>query len=327
MNDQTKTRADYFRLMNMNGASHVYREAIRHGVLDAIAKQPKSASDIAASCGTLEEPTNLLLEVLGTLGLVQHRDRVFTLTPLAAMLISGGYREIGDPYWGHLPSYLKTGKPITAMDSVTQSETHYQKQAAALGWMLAPAAGAAAIHLRSDGNNNNLNILDIGAGSAIWSLTLASHDDTSTVTAVDWPAVLPIAVNTAQQLGIENQLSTSPGNYHEVDLGADTYDLTIMGNVTHLETPASNQSLFKKVYAALKNKGRIVILDIFPGDPQGDINRTLYALGLALRTEQGHVYTPEALVALLKAEGFIQTSLTNLQVPPHTVGMLVAHKK
>ena len=327
MNDQMKMRADYFRLMNMNGASHVYRESVRLGLLDSITENPRTVADIAVSCGTLEGPTALLLDVLDTLGIVQSTDQVFSLTPLAGMLISGGYRELGDLYWSHLPDFLKTGKPMAAMDSVTHSEEHYQKQAAALGWMLAPAAEAAAQHLRPRDSSSSMSIIDIGAGSAIWSLTIARQDSESTVTAVDWPAVLQIAEATARQFGMDNRLITCPGNYHEVELPADSYDLAILGNVTHLEPPEGNRSLFEKVRVSLKNSGHIVIMDIFPGQSEGDINRTLYSLGLALRTEMGHVYSPRSLDTLLNDTGYAAATLINLDVPPYAVGMLVAQKR
>ena len=42
-------------------------------------------------------------------------------------------------------------------------------------------------------------ILDVGAGSAIWSLTCAKHDSGTTVTASDWPVIVEIAAGFAEQ--------------------------------------------------------------------------------------------------------------------------------
>lgn len=184
----------------------------------------------------MREATTLVLDTLRALGLVQSNGDRYTLTVLAMGLLGGSYRKLGDEYWAHLPGFLKTGHPWIKMDDARQSEAHYQSQAAALAWMPAPAAEAAAQTLGVGEKLKDLNILDIGAGSAIWSLTMARHDQGTTVTAVDWPAVLEVAAETASNFGLSDRLTTIVGNYHEVDLPESRFDLALLGNVTHLET-------------------------------------------------------------------------------------------
>lgn len=326
MNDQIRMLAGYFELMNSNGASHVYRESVKAGILDALIPGAKTAGEVAETCQTDQSATTLVLDAVCALGLVQSDGDHYALSVLGIGILSGSYRELGDQYWAHLPNFLKTGQPWIKMDHAHQSEAHYQSQAAALAWMLAPAAEAAAQTLGVGEKLKDLNILDIGAGSAIWSLTMARHDPGTTVTAVDWPAVLEVAAETASNFGLTDRLSTVVGNYHEVDLPESRFDLALLGNVTHLETPDGNRSLFEKVHRSLNPTGQIVIFDVFPGQPEGDLNRTLYALGLALRTENGHVYSPQELEALLGQSGFGPPNLTSLPVPPHAVGMLVAER-
>ena len=324
MVEQMKALAAYFNLMNANGASHVYRRALEVGLLDALAEQPQSADEIAGRCDLELRPTRLVLEALVSMGVVASEDNRFALTKLAETLIGGGYRALGDEYWAHLPALLATGQPLHRMDAVDESESHYQTQAAALAWMLAPAAEAAAQALGFGSTLRDQEILDLGAGSAIWSLTMARHDTGSSVTAVDWPAVLPVATATADRFGLGDRLRTKAGNFHDVDLPSAAYDIAILGNVTHLESPEGNLALMRKARSALRQGGRIVIFDIFPGHAEGDLNRTLYALGLALRTEAGRVYTPDELRALLGEAGYSEASLVNLPVPPFAVGMLTA---
>ena len=327
MNDPGEILTGYFQLMNLNGAAHVYRESVRSGLLDALRAGPKSAEDLAAASGTAVRPTQLLLHALAALGVAEGRGEQFALSPLAELLLAGTYRNLGDEYWAHLPALLKTDKPIVKMDDAAKSEAFYQAQAAILGWMLTPAAEFAGRKLRERGVPESAAILDVGAGSAIWSLTLARDLPGATVTAVDWPAVLEVAAETAQNFGLTDRLTTINGNYHEVEIPAGKFDLAILANVTHLETPGGNLALFKKVRAALTPGGQIVIFDVFPGQPQGDLNRALYALGLALRTEHGHVYSVEEFESLLAEAGFGPPRLVPLEVPPYAVGMLTAAKR
>jgi SAM-dependent methyltransferase len=330
MTDHAGTLAAYFRLMNANGAAHVYREAVRAGVLDALRAGPAGSGTVAERCGLAGRPVALLLEVLASLGLVEAEgdragpERPYRLTPLAEALLGGSYRELGDPYWSHLASFLATGAPLAPVDDPARREAFYRTQAAALAWMLAPAAEAAAQALDAGRELAGRAILDVGAGSAIWSLTLARHAPGATVTAVDWPGVLPVAEATAGRLGLAGRLTLLPGDYHRVPFPDHAFDRAVLGNVTHLETPGGNRALLARVARALRPGGQVLVLDVLPGQEAGDVNRTLYALGLALRTPAGRVYTPEELSGFLAAAGFGPARLVSLPVPPYAVGMLVA---
>jgi ubiquinone/menaquinone biosynthesis C-methylase UbiE len=323
MNSASEMLPAYFRLMNASGAAHVYREAVRCGMLDALAAGPKTTEEVAQKCGTVGGPTELMLQALVSLALASQTGQTYQLTPLAELLLASSYRNLGDEYWVHLPTLLRTGKPLVRMDDVAQSEAHYQAQAAVLGWMLTPAAKCAA-QLLADTLPAKATILDLGAGSAIWSLTLASQVREATVTAVDWPAVLEVAAETARDLGLADRLQTIAGNFHLVELPAAEFHLAMVANVTHLLTPEENVALLKKVRGTLRHDGRVVAIDVFPGQPEGGLNRTLYALGLALRTEHGRVYSYAEFESILLAAGFREPQLTPLCVPPFAVGMLVA---
>lgn len=327
MNEHVQLRAAYFYLMSANGAAHVYRVALEAGLLDRLAEKPQSADELAATCQCDARATLLVLEALRTIYIVAKVDGRWSLTPLSASLLLGGYRQIGDQYWAHLPNFLKTGQPWIHMDDTVQSEVHYQAQAASLAWMLTPAADAAAEALESTLQGKIARILDLGAGSAIWSLTIARRNAGATVTAIDWPAVLQVAQVTAARLGLADRLTTIPGNYHDVELPESEFDLAILGNVTHLESPDGNRALLAKSHRALKPGGRVAIFDVLPGQPVGDVNRTLYTLGLALRTRAGHVYAPNQLESLLTESGFGKPTLINLPVPPHAVGLLLAPRQ
>jgi len=63
-----------------------------------------------------------------------------------------------------------------------------------------------------------------------------------------------------------------------------------------------------------------------PGQPEGDLARALYAMGLAIRTEHGRVHSPADLLRYLALSGFEKGVVTPLRVPPYTMGMIVAKK-
>ncbi|MEM7051904.1 MAG: class I SAM-dependent methyltransferase [Acidobacteriota bacterium] len=316
----------YFRLMDAYGAARVYDTALQIGLLDALGREPRTPADLAGELGLQAAPLAGVLEVLQVLGLVEPEGDGFVLGDLGERLAAGPYRRLGGEFWDHLPVLLRTGEPLVQADAAAAGEAFYATQAASLGWMLAPAADLAARRLRVGDELRAPAILDLGAGSAVWSLAMASHDPAARVVAVDRPAVLSVATRRAASLGLEGQLAVRPGDYHQVSLEPQGYDLAVLGNVTHLEDYEGLRSLLRRVREALRSGGRAVIFDIFPRSPEGALSGALYGLGLALRTQQGRVHSETELAALLAECGFGPARLTDLPVPPQAVGMLVAEK-
>jgi 2-polyprenyl-3-methyl-5-hydroxy-6-metoxy-1,4-benzoquinol methylase len=328
MSDQEKFAAlqTYFNLMNMNGAARIYRTAREQGIFDAIGNEPATAADVAGKCGLQEEPVRLLLDGLCAIGTLVRTDEYYS-PALVTQFLAGNYQNLSDEYWDYLPQFLKTGVPLAEMDSVEQSEDQYEKQVSALAWMMTPAAEAMAHILGMGLSRKALQILDVGAGSAIWSLTCAKHDPETSVTAADWPVIVDIAAGFAKQMGLADRFAAIPGNYHESNLGEDAYDLAIVANVTHIETPDGNRDLFRKLHKALKAGGEVIIVDVMPVQPDGQISAALYALGLGLRTAQGQVHSVDALQQYLGEAGFADARLQPIPVAPHTMGMIIAKKE
>jgi SAM-dependent methyltransferase len=298
--DKLEVLATYFELMTMNGGIQVYHATHQLGVLDAIGRSTCDAGEIAAACGLREEPLLLLLEAFRSLRVLQRDGNACRHTAFMPLL-AGQYRNLGNEYWDYLPQFLSSNVPLAAMDAPDQSEAQYQTQVTTLAWMMQPAAEQAARLLEAGTARRDLNIIDIAA--AVWSMTIAAHDATTRVTALDWHAILKITGTQAGSRGMADRFTALPGNYHEIELPADTYDLAIVGNVTHIETESGNRSLFEKLYTAFRPGGELAIIDVMPGQAQGDLARALYALGLAMWTENGRVYPRADLEALLAETG------------------------
>jgi SAM-dependent methyltransferase len=325
MTADTRALETYTQLMSANGAVQIYRAAREAGVLQALAGAPASAVAIAQACGTALRPTALLLDGLRALGLLERAGEAYALAP-AARFLAGPYRDLGDGYWSHLPDFLASDRPMARMDDPEQSERHYQAQAQALAWMMAPSAEAAATALDIGGRRRGLAVLDVGAGAAVWSLALARRDPATSVTALDWPAVLTIAQKAAAGAGLQKRFTTIAGDYHKVVLPEVGFDLAILANVTHLETADGNRDLFERLHRALRPGGELAIIDVFPLQPAGALPAALYELGLALRTTNGHLHGSANLQDWLAGAGFAEGRLIPLEAPPFTMGMLLTRR-
>ena len=316
----------FFRVMTINGGAQLLEMDRQYHFLAACLEHPATAGEIAQRCAAQEKPTRLILEGLAALGLLQADSERFQLTDLGKLLATTP-QILGNRFWDHLPEYLRTGEPIIKMDILQHQAEHYQAEVGPLGWMLGPAAEEAASVLEIGTRRKALRILDVGAGSAVWSLAMIHRDRSSKVTALDWPEVLTIAQQRAKAQQLDSQLDVLAGDVHQVALPADAFDLAILANITHLETPEGNEHVFKRVYEALDDEGEAIIIDVFPSSAEGDLTRILYQLGLALRTEHGQVYSSDELSRQLRATGFRSCELITLKSPPHMLGMLIASKE
>ncbi|MEM7625439.1 MAG: class I SAM-dependent methyltransferase [Planctomycetota bacterium] len=319
--------ADYFRLMACNGADHVYRTAIAAGLFDELRGGALGVEALATKTSVNPEALRLALDVLAALGLVTYEDEAACLTALAVSLMDGPYRALGDPYWKQLPEFLRTAEPMTHMDDPAESEAQYVGQAAALAWMLGPAAAWAAGHLTSDGSPADpCNILDAGAGSAIWSLSCAARLPEARVTSADWPAVLEVARATALRMGLADRLTLLPGDLAKTELPREEFDLAILANVAHLLTPDALTALTERLVETLRPGGRLAVIDVFPGLAAGDLNRALYTLGLALRTRTGQTHQPQAVKQQLEHAGLVEVKFAPIDCTPHTLGVVVGRR-
>lgn len=207
------------------------------------------------------------------------------------------------------------------MDSAAEGESAYRGQAGALAWMMAAAAAQAAEKLGAL-LPRGARLLDLGAGSGVWSLTLLAGLPEAAATLVDRSGVLEVARPFARRAGVESRVRFEPGNYHELELPEEAYDLVILANVCHLETAPGNRRLFARAARWLKPGGRIAVLDVSP--EAQPLAAALNALGLALRTEAAAVPTAAQFQTWLRDSGFSVPDFSLLPAPPGTMGLWTA---
>lgn len=314
----------YFKLMTTNGSAYVFNIAQRMNFFAPFKNQDKlTVDEVASHLGYKVRGVKLVLETLVSLNVLEKNDGVFCLAPVTKLL-TGNYENLSSDYWEHLPMFLQTGTPYKKMDKVTDSELEYQTQVKSLEWMMRPCAKLATDLIKI---SEDARILDIGAGSGVWSYAFLNKYKNVNATLVDWPAVLKVARQSAQELNIVDRVEFVESNYHEAKLSMNEYDLAILGNVTHIETEQGNKDLFSKISSSLKSGGKLAIFDCYSENKEGEVSRCLYELGLAIRTEQGKVHSVATLTSWLEEFEFSKFDFKSIDVTPYTMGVLVATKK
>ena len=317
--DQIK---NFYRLANLCGAAQALQGAQQLGIFDTLAGPPKTLEELAEECEFPADRLKLLLGVLVTTGAIEKYGDDYALST-AMRLINNNPDALYGPHWSELQDFLRDTQGGREHD-----DQHHAFRADGMStqWTLTAAAMELAEHLKIGQERTALHILDLGAGAAMWSSAMAYRDVMSSITVVDHPDALEAAKRTADEIGLELRMEFLPGDYRVMELPTDTYDLVVAVDLLQLQPLEKCRIWLEQVYQSLRSGGEAVLVGRFPGNPLGDLQRTLHSLELPLRVPEAQLHDAEAITRLLQSLGFTVEPLLVLDAPPHCVGAIIARK-
>jgi ubiquinone/menaquinone biosynthesis C-methylase UbiE len=295
----------------------ILEAAIRNKIFDTLDAGPKTIDEVAAATGASTRGVRAIINALvGFEFLKINGDGMYELTPESSTFLVttkptffGGMvaHTSGQliPNWLHLTEVVATGKPATAVNSEEDGSAFFQELVSNIFPMSYGAAQALAAHLAFGESGPPVSLLDLGAGSGVWGIAVAQSSSRVTVTAVDWPAVLPIALKTAARFGLQDRYTCIPGDLLSADFGHD-HNLITIGHILHSEGVERSKRLLRKCFDALAPGGTIAIQEFLvnperTGPPMG----LIFAVNMLVNTDQGDTWSFEEIASWLKEVGFV----------------------
>jgi SAM-dependent methyltransferase len=270
------------------GSSAALMWSVRAGLLALLEQRAWALDPLAIELGCPRRRLELVLAVLDAMGLTcRDGDRVALSRPMQELLpmLPGTLTRHGQ-LWSHLPDFLGGGD-AWLKPGMHDRDPGYATVVEGLGRQFASDARELA---RALGLCRGA-ILDVGAGSGVWSLSMAATSPEATVTGLDGPQTLAVFLEQARQLGLQDRVDTLAGDYHAVALPQGHYERIVVGNVLHLETPARAAELVSRLGGALRRGGTLVVIDVIAdGEPEFALDRAVYTLHLSMRVEGSAVY-------------------------------------
>ena len=326
----------FFQTINAHQRTEALRAAIELEVFTAIAEGNQTAADIAKRTNAAERGIRILSDNLCIMGFLNKNDDKYSLTQDSALFLDkhspaylGGATEfllspmLTDGFKSLTEAVRKGGTAVSDEGTVSADNPIWVKFARGMAplMMMASQQIAKLVDPQAD---QPLKILDIAAGHGVFGIAFANNNPKAEIVAVDWPNVLKVATENAQKMGVGDRHRTIGGDAFEVDFGSD-YDLVLLTNFLHHFEPAMNETLLKKVHAALKPGGRAVTLEFVPNEDRiSPPDAAAFSLVMLSGTRAGDAYTFAELDKMMTNAGFKRNTIHPL--PPGFQQVVISEK-
>ena len=281
-----------------------------------------TAAEASQKISTHPRATEMLLNALVAMGMLAKDQGVFRNTPVTARFFMTGSPDNARPglihtaniwhRWSNLTDCVRTGTAVSHQDMGARGEDWTEAFIAA---MHRNATERAPLVVQAVGPAANERLLDVGGGSAAYSIAFAKAGDNLHSTVLDLPAVLPIAKRHIQAAGLEGRIETRAGDLRRDSFGQG-FTMVLVSAICHMLSPEENQDLFRRCHAALEPRGRLVMQDfILEPDKTSPKQAALFALNMLVGTPAGSTYSYEEYGDWLRRAGFAKVREIRLPGP------------
>ncbi|MFZ0963796.1 MAG: methyltransferase [Terriglobia bacterium] len=295
--------------------------ALELDVFTAVGKGA-TAAEVAKKISTHPRATEMLLNALTAMGMLEKYQGVFRDTAAAARYFAAGSKDNARPglihianiwhRWSNLTECVRGG---TAVDHEEMAERGDDWTDPFIAAMHRNAAERAPLIVQAVGATTVERLLDVGGGSAAYSIAFAQANENLHATVLDLPAVLLIAQRHIKAAGLTGRIETRAGDLRRDPLGRG-FNLVLVSAICHMLSPEENQDLFRRCFVALAPEGRLVVQDfILEADKTAPKQGALFALNMLVGTPAGSTYSHEEYTAWMNAAGFHEVRHARLPGP------------
>jgi SAM-dependent methyltransferase len=302
----------------------VLRTAIELRVFDALRDGPCGAPEVARAVGAPARAVRVLLTALASAGLVTEEGAPeherFALVPGAdRYLVTSSPEYAGDATliaaspdeWramGELTEIVRAGGTLLDQDAGTPDFPYWQDFAAHGTFATRPVAAALAGALRDwAAGREEIRLLDVGCGHALFGLMFAQVYERTRVVGLDWASVLPQARKNAEAMGLADHTAWIAGDAFTADLGGP-YDLVVLANLLPQYSPREGTGLLRRVRDVLAPGGRVAVAGFTVGDlpPAREFGGRMLSLLLLAWTRGGEVPATEGYLRMFREAGYAE---------------------
>lgn len=282
------------------------------GLWGRLNRTPKSLGGLAEDLGCSERGLRPLLHLLAATGLVRAESDGFRLAAGALRYVrkkwASAYAAFPEiPEYEGLEQAVRTGRPVRPpVEGSADEGAFFATVVPTLFDLHLPDAQ----YLASQIPDSVQRVLDLGAGSGVWSLALAVQRPDVRVVAVDRPQVLDgVTRDFLLRHRVLEQYELWPGDYHQVKIPEGGFDLVLLGHLLHADGWEGSRQLLARACSALRAGGYLAVAEIVASEPRDqEYAPNVFDLSMLMLTENGVVFSRRELSGLVAEAGLVDAS-------------------
>ncbi len=326
--------SDLVRMASGHVEARIVQAAVELGLFDCIGDRSLAANQISARLSTNPRATELLLNGLTALSLLQKTGEQFSLFLAAkTYLVSNSPQSLCGMIrfdaslwncWERLADAVRSGKPARPADMYQETPAETETFIQAMD-SLVKARGDAEVLATALDWEKVTDLLDIGSGPATYPIHLCRTYPKLRATIFDLPGTLKITERHVRDAQIESRIKLVSGDYRK-DSIPERYDVIFLSNIIHGEGSEENQRLMIKLAANLKDGGQITIKDHILDEARANPPAgAIFSLLMLLTTASGRCYSFNEVKSWLENVGLHSVRQVDLP-PPLTSSLIIGEK-
>ncbi len=260
---------------------------------------------VSADCRAVER----LMNALCAMGILKKVKKKFYNSDLSAKYLvegkpdfMGGLFHINHLWnsWGYLTESVKQGKSVIGNQNKNEKKDWADAFIAAMHYRGVKQGKILAMMIDISGTKK---LLDVGGGSAAFSMELVKRNPAIEAVVMDLPHVIPLTKKYVEQAEMLDNFKFIEGNYLTADFEG-SYDLILLSAIIHMNSFEQNRILINKCADALNVNGMLIVSDFLMSE-----NRTepyfgaLFALNMLVGTNDGDTYTESEIKEWFESAG------------------------
>jgi precorrin-6B methylase 2 len=291
---------------------------IRYGVFDTLDKGAKTLDVLCAETNTSRRGLRTVLNALVGLDVLSKdaAGRYALTEETAAFLVTGKPTYHGafflltsEPMlssWGKLHEVMRSGRPTHRINREQDGVAFFLRFVEDIFPIHYASAQTLARALAVLQVTAPMSVLDLAAGSGVWSVALAQQSPQIRVTAVDWPGVIAITQKVTARHHLADRYTFVAGDLHDVDFGQG-HAIATLGHILHSEGEERSRRLLKKTFEALAPGGTIAIAEILvDAERRAAVPALIFAVNMLVNSDHGDTFSFEEIRGWLQDAGFEQ---------------------
>jgi len=281
-------------------------ESVENGSFDPSSRGMRLLADACAAEGLL----------------VKKAEGVYENTPAGRLaLVPGGAADLTKavrynmdvyPAWGRLKEFALSSKPVEKPEIHLGENEERTRAFAAAMFGRAMGIGRSVVPMLGKVEGR---VLDLAGGPGAYAILIAGANPGAEIVTVDLPAISRQAARYVEGARLEGRIECRTGNYRTDEFEEGAFDLVTIFGALHQESPEDIVGILKRAYRALKPGGRVAVLDMMTDSTRTSPSfSALFALNMALTTENGWVFSDAELKGWMREAGFRPGETR--QVPP-----------